>query len=42
MAVLFKFIRFGLAGAMLALALATSAFAQMELKVMAPAAPGGG
>ncbi|MFL5092490.1 MAG: Bug family tripartite tricarboxylate transporter substrate binding protein [Xanthobacteraceae bacterium] len=27
---------------MLALALATSAFAQMELKVMAPAAPGGG
>src|SRR5215216_666792 len=42
MAVLFKFIRFGLAGAMLALALATSAFAQIELKVMAPAAPGGG
>jgi putative tricarboxylic transport membrane protein len=42
MAVLFKVIRSGLAGATLASALATVAFAQMELKVMAPAAPGGG
>jgi putative tricarboxylic transport membrane protein len=39
---LFKVIRSALAGATLASALATSAFAQMELKVMAPAAPGGG
>jgi|SRR5262245_7975065 len=42
MAVLFKVIRTSLAGALLASTLATAAFAQMELKVMAPAAPGGG
>jgi putative tricarboxylic transport membrane protein len=39
---LFKAVRRGLAGAALTGALATSAFAQMELKIVAPAAPGGG
>ena len=42
MSALFKAARYGLAGAALASALATSAFAQMELKLVAPAAPGGG
>src|SRR5262249_19485951 len=42
MAVLFKVIRTSLARALLASTLATAAVAQMELKVMAPAAPGGG
>jgi putative tricarboxylic transport membrane protein len=42
MTIVFNVIRSGLAGAALAAALATGAFAQMELKIMAPAAPGGG
>src|SRR5712691_5194106 len=42
MSELFKAARYGLAGAALASALTTSAFAQMELKLVAPAAPGGG
>src|SRR5215475_6310160 len=37
-----KIIRAGLVGAAFAVVLASSAFAQMELKIMAPAAPGGG
>ena len=39
---LLKAMRAGLAGAALAAVLGSSAFAQMELKIMAPAAPGGG
>ena len=39
---LLKVMRAGLAGAALAAVLGASAFAQMELKIMAPAAPGGG
>ena len=39
---LLKVMRAGLAGAALAAVLGSSAFAQMELKIMAPAAPGGG
>src|SRR5262249_38588480 len=39
---LLKFMRAGVMGAALAGLLASSAFAQMELKIMAPAAPGGG
>jgi putative tricarboxylic transport membrane protein len=42
MSALLKAVRYGLAGAALASALTTSAFAQMELKIVAPAAPGGG
>jgi putative tricarboxylic transport membrane protein len=42
MSVLWKVIRAGLAGAALAPMLAALAFAQMDLKLMAPAAPGGG
>ncbi|HEY3145742.1 MAG TPA: tripartite tricarboxylate transporter substrate-binding protein, partial [Dongiaceae bacterium] len=42
MSELFKAFRYGLAGAALASALTTSALAQMELKIVAPAAPGGG
>jgi len=42
MSALLKAARYGLAGAALASALTTSAFAQMELKLVAPAAPGGG
>jgi putative tricarboxylic transport membrane protein len=42
MSALFTIIRSGLAGAALVPALATLALAQMELKIMAPAAPGGG
>jgi putative tricarboxylic transport membrane protein len=42
MSALLKAVRYGLAGAALASALTTSAFAQMELKLVAPAAPGGG
>jgi putative tricarboxylic transport membrane protein len=42
MSALLKAVRDGLAGAALASALTTSAFAQMELKIVAPAAPGGG
>ena len=37
-----KIMRAGLVGAAFAAVLASSAFAQMELKIMAPAAPGGG
>src|SRR5262245_5887266 len=37
-----KIMRTGLVGAAFAAVLASSAFAQMELKIMAPAAPGGG
>ncbi len=42
MSALLKAVRHGLAGAALASALTTSAFAQVELKLVAPAAPGGG
>src|SRR3989442_14426920 len=42
MSALLKAARYGLAGAALASALTTSTFAQMELKIVAPAAPGGG
>src|SRR5262245_44452575 len=42
MSALLKIVRSGLTGAALAALLAPSAFAQMELKIMAPAAPGGG
>ncbi len=42
MSALFKIMRSGLAGAAVAAVFATAAFAQTELKIMAPAAPGGG
>src|SRR5262245_51312626 len=42
MPALLKVMRTILAGAALVAVLAPSAFAQMELKIMAPAAPGGG
>src|SRR4051812_15159369 len=42
MAVFFKIIPLRLAGAKLALAASTPGFVQMEMEVMAPAAPGGG